>query len=610
MKKALNLGAIILGSVLANFTYSQTGPGGIGNSTTNVLWVKVDDITGLNDGDDITTWADASGNNNDLSQPTTSFQPVYVTNVVNGLPVVRFNKTNGRLRRNPFNSFPSTEITSVLVNINNGESSDGVLSYASTAHNNNYLLFSSNNLRLYRNSHRTMGVDLNNNVWNIASVSWRQSSGVVEAWKNGDVDHYSTGFASGSSITANGSLALAGEQDGVDASYASNQAHFGDFTEVIVFNFFLDTADQIIISNYLSAKYDIALDANDLYDEDDAVNGNFDFEVAGIGRRSSTALNDDAQGSGMVRMLNPTDLDNNEYLIWGHNNLLAQASNNTDVPAGVQGRFERVWRVSEVSNASAGVDVGSVDMRWDLSDFAAITSSHLRLLVDTDNDGFFNDETPIAGATDLGGGIYEFAGVSALSNNVRFTIATTNITLTPLPIELTTFNVSRTDEGTVNLNWITATEINNDFFTLERSTDYQQWEKLTEVKGAGQSNNQQYYKWVDISAPGGTVYYRLSQTDFDGTVSKPVIRTIEPVNGLADLKLYPNPAQNRVRIEAQSLNPDELKLFSASGQEIEIQGLIELTSGNSITLNISGLPKGVYYVNTQYKTKKLVIADE
>src|SRR5690606_7930834 len=129
---------------------------------------------------------------------------------------------------------------------------------------------------------------------------------------------------------------------------------------------------------YLSAKYNIALAQNDVYDEDD--NGNYDFEVAGIGRLGSM-IHDDSKGSGMIHILNPSNLDNNEFMMWGHNGGDNQATEIIDIPASVDARFERVWRVSESSTTGTAVDVGSVDLRWDLAGLGSVTTSELRLLI-------------------------------------------------------------------------------------------------------------------------------------------------------------------------------------------------------------------------------------
>jgi len=173
--------------ICSTFTFAQTGPGGVGDNTSNILWLDANQITGLADGADITTWSDVSGNGNDVSQPTASFKPIYKTSIINGYPVVRFNKSNGRIRRNPFASFPTTAITAIYVN-KTSDSSDGVLSYARTGDlgGNEFLLYSSNGLSMYRNTlNRNSGIAYNDDTWHIANASWKSAGGNLEIWKDG-----------------------------------------------------------------------------------------------------------------------------------------------------------------------------------------------------------------------------------------------------------------------------------------------------------------------------------------------------------------------------------------------------------------------------------------
>ncbi len=85
----------------------------------------------------------------------------------------------------------------------------------------------------------------------------------------------------------------------------------------------------------------------------------------------------------------------------------------------------------------------------------------------------------------------------------------------PLPVELATFN-AELENKSVNVNWTTQSEVNNDYFTLERSLDNVNYERLTTVEGAGNTTTTHTYSYVDHNPYAGTSYYRLKQTDFDG----------------------------------------------------------------------------------------------
>lgn len=527
-------------TILNNAVFGFTGPGGVGGSTTNVLWVRPEELASVADATDITTWSDFSGNSNDLTQGDTDFTPRYYGSVVNSQPVVRFEQANGRLIHNSFSDFPTTEITAIYVN-RTSDSGDGLLSYASSATSNDFLLFSSNNLQFFRGTSSTSGVSFNDNSFHIANVTWQSSNGALSVWKDGTQSFTGT-FGTGTSFTQGGTLALAGEQDGINSAYEVSQAHQGDFAEVIIYNQRLNTTTSILVQNYLSAKYNIALTANDVYDQDD--NGDFDFEVAGIGRISLSDLHLDAKGSGIVRINDPQDLDDEEFLMWGHDNA-ALVATNTDVPAGVSRRFERVWRVSEMSRSAAAVDVGGVDISFDLSGLGTVVASDLVLLIDADGT-FATSATQVTGAIDDGGNVYRFNNVTGLTDNMRFTLGSADIIATPLPIELISFTAEKTENGQVRLAWQTASETNNSHFTIERSLDGSNIEVVEILAGVGNSQELRSYVYMDEKPLAGRSFYRLRQTDFNGesVVSEFASVFIEPRTAAYEYKIYPNPVRS------------------------------------------------------------------
>lgn len=101
-----------------------------------------------------------------------------------------------------------------------------------------------------------------------------------------------------------------------------------------------------------------------------------------------------------------------------------------------------------------------------------------------------------------------------------------------LPITLLSFHAEVKD-GLVHTNWVTASEVNNDFFTLERSKDGSSWEVVGTVDGAGDSNTELNYAYVDDAPYSGISYYRLRQTDFDGTTTISEPRAVEIRQGSA-----------------------------------------------------------------------------
>ena len=94
-----------------------------------------------------------------------------------------------------------------------------------------------------------------------------------------------------------------------------------------------------------------------------------------------------------------------------------------------------------------------------------------------------------------------------------------------LPIVLTEFTAELIDADVI-LNWITASEVNNDYFTIERSMDGSIWNAIGQVNGAGSSSTVNHYDFTDKDAPGMVLYYRLKQTDFNGNYEYSPIRVV------------------------------------------------------------------------------------
>jgi fibronectin-binding autotransporter adhesin len=178
-----------------------------------------------------------------------------------------------------------------------------------------------------------------------------------------------------------------------------------------------------------------------------------------------------------------------------------------------------------------------------------------------------------------------FAG---LSNS--FYPASVNLLNSPLPVTLVYFTAVAAN-GEVKLAWETSAEMNNDHFTIERSADALKWEDLQMIAGSGNTATVSDYSAVDAHPLAGLSYYRLEQTDRDGKTTFSGIQIIYSDHGPA-LVMYPNPASSRLSIMSGA-NIKTVRVFSAGGQEIRcaVAG-----GGNEMSLDVSELPVGVYYV--------------
>ncbi len=142
-----------------------------------------------------------------------------------------------------------------------------------------------------------------------------------------------------------------------------------------------------------------------------------------------------------------------------------------------------------------------------------------------------------------------------------------NSPIIPLPIELYSFN-SKVHPEHIELNWTTATEINNDFFTLERSSDLYTWEIVGFVQGAGTTSEKRHYSLNDYNPLDGVTYYRLKQTDFDGKFEYfgPLsVMYLPGAEGL-DFRVVRHPDQWTIHVPAEGIY--HVELYSLSGQRI------------------------------------------
>ncbi len=194
----------------------------------------------------------------------------------------------------------------------------------------------------------------------------------------------------------------------------------GEYAEVIIYTTALNTTQRIIVDNYLSSKYNLALGGNDKY-AFDATHGN---EVAGIGQESAGDNHTDARGTSIVQITGADDLEDGEYMLWGHDGA-GTGNNTTEVPAGytvgTSQRLDQEWRV-DISGGDNSV--GTIDLTFDLSGISfGLDPGSYRLL--TDGDGNFLNATIDTTPPSVAGPIITFENVT-LADGTYFTIGNDN----------------------------------------------------------------------------------------------------------------------------------------------------------------------------------------
>lgn len=182
-----------------------------------------------------------------------------------------------------------------------------------------------------------------------------------------------------------------------------------------------------------------------------------------------------------------------------------------------------------------------------------------------------------------------------------------------LPIELTKFEAS-TIKKEVSLFWETESEINNEKFEIEHSIDGRTFQKITTIKGKGNSFEVNRYSYVHNSSSAGINHYRLKQIDYDGRFeySKIITAKVESV-GNAGI-LFPNPSFNGQTTLSYTANEEgelNIQVFDASGKVL-LQKNHEIVEGdNRIDFDFSNFSKGMLFFkleqNGQSSFQKLAI---
>jgi photosystem II stability/assembly factor-like uncharacterized protein len=184
-----------------------------------------------------------------------------------------------------------------------------------------------------------------------------------------------------------------------------------------------------------------------------------------------------------------------------------------------------------------------------------------------------------------------------------------------VPVELINFE-GWLNENETNLQWTTATEINNRGFYIEKSFNIINWETIGFVKGKGSSTEINSYSFIDYKLTNQQIYYRLKQVDYDGSFLYSKIIEVEiPVDNFSLSQNYPNPANPSTNISftVPEKTRVRINLYSISGEFVKEIVNEEKDKGiYNITINLNDLATGVYFyrmtTNTGFSNvRKLIL---
>lgn len=178
--------------------------------------------------------------------------------------------------------------------------------------------------------------------------------------------------------------------------------------------------------------------------------------------------------------------------------------------------------------------------------------------------------------------------------------ATLDCAVVPLGVSWLNFSGINQDDQNL-LTWITASETNNDYYTIERSRDGKEWIELGEVDGAGNTNRMIYYSFIDYDPLFPFGYYRLKQTDFDGvySYSKTITISREKLDGNFVSKIFPNPAEEYFSFMYNGTNyssPLVVSVVDNTGKTCYQMTFDQLQKNGGMSVSTDSLSSGVYQI--------------
>nr|MBP6335545.1 T9SS type A sorting domain-containing protein [Bacteroidia bacterium] len=177
---------------------------------------------------------------------------------------------------------------------------------------------------------------------------------------------------------------------------------------------------------------------------------------------------------------------------------------------------------------------------------------------------------------------------------------------TALPIELISFTAEHADNGNL-CKWVTASEINNDYFILERSYDGTNFTKIAQINGfgAGTTTETREYEFTDEDPCNSIAYYRLMQVDIDGEFSTSDVVALNCMKSKDDLSVYPNPAHHNI---SYSFNEEadgviNVQILDVYGKVVTWERFTTQRGLNTLNSSIESLSSGVYYLKLERMDK-------
>ena len=286
------------------------------------------------------------------------------------------------------------------------------------------------------------------------------------------------------------------------------------------------------------------------------------------------------------------------------------ASISISAPSNVTDHFTAQYfgTVFTATNVNTSLDHVSSQEHWILNRTFGFSNVQVKLSFNSARSGGINNLSDLR-VSRYNGTTWESTGNATTTGNVvagtvesnsvvtnfsPFTLGSTT-SLNPLPVTLVNFTANKQNQNVLVI-WSTSNEINNDYFTVEKSYDGINWISIGELNGAENSNGVINYEILDLNAKIGLQYYRLKQTDLTGINSFSKILSINFSNEINNsIKLYPQPVAGVLNINVPNNESENasVAVYNTFGEKlINLENL----SGLDFQVDLSKLINGVYYI--------------
>ena len=168
-----------------------------------------------------------------------------------------------------------------------------------------------------------------------------------------------------------------------------------------------------------------------------------------------------------------------------------------------------------------------------------------------------------------------------------------------MPVLLAAFTAKTVEAGVVAIEWVTAGELNNAYFEVQRSTDMSNFETIEKINGKGTTMNTSTYTAIDYNVPSGSVYYRLVQVDFDGTSTTYDAVAIDNKKESTTWNIYPNPSNGAVFTTIEMANTTAtISITDLSGKIVSAKNVSTFNTNEKINVleGNENLKAGFYLV--------------